>query len=84
VVGQFKEDIPDCKGLTDVAMAINFWPKYGENLTKMAITSVICHISMQFCFEIEFQLSANSSMTLPYTRDKRALPWQQILGQKLL
>jgi len=49
----------------------NFGQNMGENLTKLAITSVICHILMQFCFEVEFQLSANSPMTLPYTRDKR-------------
>jgi len=30
--------------------------------------------------EIGFQLSANSSMTLMYTRHKGALPWQPILG----
>ena len=29
--------------------------------------------------EIGFQLSANSSMTLLYARDKGALPWQPIL-----
>jgi len=27
VVEQSKEDISDCKGLMDVAMATNFWPK---------------------------------------------------------
>jgi len=58
--------------------------KIGKNLTKMATTSVVCGISMQLCFVIGFQLSANSSVTLPYTRDKGALPWQPILGHKLL
>jgi len=27
MVGQSKEDITDCKGLRDVAMATKFWPK---------------------------------------------------------
>jgi len=27
VVDQSKEDISDCKGLRDVAMATNLWPK---------------------------------------------------------
>jgi len=27
MVEQFKEDISDCKGLMDVAMATNVWPK---------------------------------------------------------
>jgi len=27
VVDQSKEDISDCKGLRDVAMATKFWPK---------------------------------------------------------
>jgi len=47
VVGQSIEDISDCKGLRDAAMATNFWPEYAKNITKMAITSVVCDISMQ-------------------------------------
>jgi len=27
VVGQVKEDISDCKGLSNVATATKFWPK---------------------------------------------------------
>jgi len=27
VVGQSKEDISGCRGLRDIAMATNFWPK---------------------------------------------------------
>jgi len=42
------------------------------------------HIDAEFGFEIRFVLSGNSSMTLPYTRDKGALKWQPILGPKLL
>jgi len=42
------------------------------------------HIHAEFGFEIGFLISANSSMTLLYTRDKGALPWQPIVGQKLL
>ena len=50
----------------------------------MALTSVVCNISMQFGFQIGFVPSGNSSMTLPYTRDKGALPWLEILELKLL
>ena len=41
------------------------------------------HIHAEFGFEIRFVPSGNSSMTLPYTRDKGALPWQPILGPKI-
>ena len=47
VVGQSKEDISDCKGLRDVAMATKFCPKKAKKSQKMAITSVVCNISMQ-------------------------------------
>jgi len=42
------------------------------------------HIHAEFGFEIGFQLSTNLSVTLPYIRDKEALPWQPILGLNLL
>jgi len=42
------------------------------------------HINAEFGFGIGFVQSGNSSITPPYTRDKGALPWPQILGQKLL
>jgi len=42
------------------------------------------HIHAEFGFGIGFVLSGNSSVTLPYTRDKSTLPWQRILGLKLL
>jgi len=42
------------------------------------------HSHAEFGFEMGFVLSWNSSVTLPYTRDKRALPWQPILVLKLL
>jgi len=78
VVGQSKEDISDCNGLKDVAMATKFWPKYAKRLTKMAIFNCMRHINAVF-FEIGFQLSANLSVTLiQYIRDKVALPWQPI------
>jgi len=49
VIDQSKEDISDCKGLRDVAMATILWPKYSnrQNITKMTITSAVCNISMQ-------------------------------------
>jgi len=34
------------------------------------------YIDAEFGFEIGFHLSANSSVTVPYTRDKGALLWQ--------
>jgi len=42
------------------------------------------HIHPEFGFEIAFVLSGNSSVTLPYTRDKGALPRQRILGQNCI
>ena len=43
------------------------------------------HIRAEFgFFEIWFVLSWNSSVTLPYTRNKEALPWQSILVLKLV
>ena len=46
-VDQSEEDICDCKGLRGVAMAAKFWPKIGQKITKMAITSVVSDISIQ-------------------------------------
>jgi len=42
------------------------------------------HMHAEFGFEIGFVPSRNSSVTLPYTRDKGTLPWQPILEEKLL
>jgi len=39
------------------------------------------HIDAEFGFEIGFVPSGNSSVTLPYTRDNGALPWQPILDK---
>jgi len=41
------------------------------------------HIRAEFLVEIGFVLSGNSSVTLSYTSDKGALPWQPILGDKI-
>jgi len=46
--------------------------------------SCVHHNHAEFGFEIQFVLSGNSPVTLPYTRDKGALPWLEILGLKLL
>jgi len=63
-------------------------PNFGQNrpkITQMVITSVVSDTSIaEFGFEIGFVPSDNSSVTLPHTRDKGALPWQPILRQKLL
>ena len=84
VVDQSEEDISDCKGLRDVAMATKFWPKLAKNHKIGHIFSCMHHIRAEFCFEIGFVPSGNSPMTLAYTRDKGALPWQPILALKLL
>jgi len=53
VVGQSKEDISDCKGLRDDATATKCLPKSAKiSKNGLPITSVVCDISMQFCFEI--------------------------------
>jgi len=57
-VNKSTDDISDCKGLTDVAMATKFWPKYAKNITKMARTSVV-YIHAEFGFEIGFVLWGN-------------------------
>ena len=69
VAGQSKEDISDCMGLKDAPRQ----PNFGQNrpkITEIAITSVVCGSHAEFGFEIGFVLSRNSSLTLPYTRDK--------------
>jgi len=59
----------------------NFWLKYHKNGHNFSCKR---HIHAEFGFEIGFVLSGNSSVTLSYTRDKGALPWQPSLGIKLL
>jgi len=84
VVGQFKENIPDCKGLTDVAMATKFWPKYGGKSNKTGHNfSYMPHINAVLFWG---RVSAISEFTYdtPVHKGQKALLWQQILGQKLL
>jgi len=83
VVGEFKEDISDykerCYGNTLLAKI--------DKISQKAIISVAATYACRVWFDIGFMLStnsSNSSVTLPYTRDKAALPWQPILGLKLL
>jgi len=45
--------------------------------------SCMQYIHAEFGFEMGFALSGNSSVTIPSTRDKRALPWQTIFRVKL-
>jgi len=58
-------------------------PNFGQNRQKNHKNghnfSCMQHIHAEFGFEIGFVTSGNSSMTLTYTRDKGALPWQPIL-----
>ena len=59
--------------------------KIGQKFTKNGHNfSCKPHIHAEFGFQIRFVPSGNSSVTLPYTRDKGELPRQPILGQKLL
>jgi len=78
-------------GTRGVTMATNFgtspWqPICGQNRQKYHknchIFSCMQHIRAEFGFESAFALSRNSSVRLPYTRDKGALLWQPILGLK--
>jgi len=63
-------------------------PNFGQNRLKYHKNcrnfSCVQHIHAKFGFQIGFMLSGNSSVTHPYTRDTGALPWQPILGLKLL
>jgi len=73
-VNQSKEDISDCKSLRDVAISTKFWPQIGKKSHKNGHNfSYVSLISAEFGLEIWFQLSENSFMTLPYTRDNGAL-----------
>jgi len=57
VICQSKEEISDCKGLRDVAMATKFWlnrQKYNKNGHDFSYTQ---HIHAEFGFEIGFMLS---------------------------
>ena len=84
MVDQSKEDISYFKGLKDVAMAAKFWPKWAKNHKNCHNFSCKRHIHAEFGYEIGFVPSGNSSVTLLYTGDEEALPWQPILGLKLL
>ena len=68
-VDQSEEDISDCKGLRGVVMATKFWPR-PKNHKNGYNFSCKRHIHAEFGFEIGFVPSGNSSVTLPYTRDK--------------
>jgi len=74
VVNQPKEDISDCKGLRGVAMATKFWVKIGQKSKNGHNFSCKRHIHAEYGYEIGFVPSGNSSVILPYTRDKGALP----------
>jgi len=70
VVNKSKEHISDCKGLRDVAMATKYWPKYAKNHKNGHNFSCIQHRDAEFGFEIGFVPSGNSSVTLPYRKEK--------------
>jgi len=58
--------------------------KRGQKIRNGHNFSCMQRVHAEFGFDIGFVLSGNSSVTLPYTSDKGALPWQPILGLKLL
>ena len=67
-----------------VQRTLPWQPNFGQNRPKFDKNgqnfSCMRHIHTEFDSEIGFVLSGNSSVTLPYTMDKGALPWQPILG----
>jgi len=79
-------DIPDCR----VQGTLPWQPNFGRNRRKSHKNghnfTCMWHrpITAEFGFDRAFQLSAYSPMTLPYTRDKGALPLQPILELNLL
>ena len=79
MVDQSKEVISDCNGLRDVAMATKLLSKIGKKSQNGHNFSCMQHMRAEFGFETGIVLSGNSSVTLPYTRDKGALPWQPML-----
>jgi len=55
VVDQFKEDMSDCKGLRDVAMATKFLAKIGQKNHKNGLNfNCKRHIHPEFGFETGF------------------------------
>ena len=84
MVDQSEEDISDCNGIGALPWQPNFGQNRPKNHTDGHYFSGMQHIHAEFGFEIGFVPSGNSSVTLTYTRDKGALPWQPILGLKLL
>ena len=65
-VDQSKDDISDCKGLRDVAMATKLWPKRPKYNKNGHNFSCMQHIHAEFGFEIGFVPSGNLSVILPY------------------
>ena len=41
VVGQSNGDISDCRGLRDIVIATNFWPKYAKILQNSHICDIL-------------------------------------------
>ena len=74
MVDQSKEDISDCKGLWALPWQPNFSQNRPKNHKNGHNFSCMQHIHAELGFEIVFVLSGNSSVILPYTRNKGALP----------
>jgi len=74
-IDQSKENISDCKGLSDVDN-LTWQPYFGQNRQKSRKNghnfSCVGHNHAEFPFEIGLPLSGNSSMTLTYTKDTMA------------
>ena len=82
MVGQSKEDISDCKGLRDVAMATNFG-KNKPKITKLAITSVLCNISMRSWFCDRFCAIVEYICDTPIHKKQRGLTMATNFGTKI-
>ena len=61
------EDISDGKGVRDVAMATKFCENRQKSNKNVHNYSCMQQTNAMFGFEIGFQLSANSCVTLSYT-----------------
>jgi len=65
-------------------MATNFCQYKQQSYKNGHNFSCVRQNHAEFGFEIEFVLFGNSPVTLPYTRDKEALPWLEITNIAVL
>jgi len=82
VVGQSKEDISDCEGLRDVAMATTFG-KNKPKITKFAITSAVCNISVQSWFWDRVYATGEFIYDTPVRKGQRGVAMATTFGTKI-